>query len=97
MVQDDPKVLHDIVEVPTTNGVVDGSIPNREIVSQPDGKRARWSKHRMCSKKENIKYAVDLSEQTYVIRVGSDYAQVERRSATFLDQTMLRGEAFVKF
>jgi hypothetical protein len=28
------------------------------------------------------------------MRVGSDYAQVERRSVTFLDQTMLRGEAF---
>jgi hypothetical protein len=25
---------------------------------------------------------------------GSDYAQVERRSVTFLDQTMSRGEAF---
>jgi hypothetical protein len=26
-------------------------------------------------------------------RAGSDYAQVERRSVTFLDQTMSRGEA----
>jgi hypothetical protein len=28
------------------------------------------------------------------IRAGSHYAQVERRSVTFLDQTMSRGEAF---
>ena len=28
------------------------------------------------------------------IRASSDYAQVERRSVTFLDQTMSRGEAF---
>jgi hypothetical protein len=28
------------------------------------------------------------------LRAGSDYAQVERRSVTFLDQTMSRGEAF---
>ena len=29
-----------------------------------------------------------------IVRAGLDYAQVERRSVTFLDQTMLRGEAF---
>ena len=28
------------------------------------------------------------------LRAASDYAQVERRSVTFLDQTMSRGEAF---
>jgi hypothetical protein len=28
------------------------------------------------------------------LRAGSDYAQVERRSVTFLDQSMSRGEAF---
>jgi hypothetical protein len=28
------------------------------------------------------------------VRAGSDYAQVERRRVTFLDQTMSRGEAF---
>ena len=29
-----------------------------------------------------------------LIRVSSDYAQVERRSVTFLNQTMSRGEVF---
>ena len=29
-----------------------------------------------------------------VFRVGSHYAQVERRSVTFPEQTMLKGEAF---
>ena len=28
------------------------------------------------------------------LSVGSHYAQVKRRSVSFLDQTMLRGEAF---
>ena len=28
------------------------------------------------------------------LRAGSHYAQVERRSVTFVDQTMSRGEAF---
>jgi hypothetical protein len=28
------------------------------------------------------------------LRAGSDYVQVERRSVTFLDQTMSRGEVF---
>jgi len=33
-------------------------------------------------------------KQFGVLRAGSDYAQVERRSVTFLDQTMSRGEVF---
>ena len=41
----------------------------------------------------------DLLESSYhyleqELRAGLDYAQVERRSVTFLDQTMSRGEAF---
>ena len=30
----------------------------------------------------------------FTVTAGSDYAQVERRSVTFLHQTMSRGEAF---
>jgi hypothetical protein len=30
----------------------------------------------------------------YIVRAGPNYAQVERRSVIFLDQTMSTGEAF---
>ena len=35
-----------------------------------------------------------LSAEHERLRASSDYAQVERRSVTFLDQTLSRGEAF---
>ena len=35
-----------------------------------------------------------IESTTITLRASSDYAQVERRSVTFLDQTMSRGEAF---
>ena len=35
-----------------------------------------------------------IVKNTHRLRAGSHYAQVERRSVTFMDQTMSRGEAF---
>jgi hypothetical protein len=35
-----------------------------------------------------------LPQHVAYLRAGSHYAQVERRSVTFIDQTMSRGEAF---
>jgi hypothetical protein len=37
--------------------------------------------------------SVYILDHLVILRTGSDYAQVERRSVTFLDQTMSRGEA----
>jgi hypothetical protein len=42
-VQYDPKLSDDSGEVPKPNGVDDGTIPDREIVSLLDGKLVRWS------------------------------------------------------
>ena len=42
LVQDDLKLPNDSEKVPKLNGVVGGSIPNREVVSLLDRKRARW-------------------------------------------------------
>ena len=38
--------------------------------------------------------ALEKKKTIAILRAGSNYAQVERRSITILDQTMSRGEAF---
>ena len=51
MVKDDHKLLDESGEVPESNGVVGGSIPNREIVSLLDGKSNQVVKRLLCSPK----------------------------------------------
>ena len=54
-VRDDLKLPDDSGEVPKLNGVVGGSIPNREIVSLLGGKLARWSSASCVTKKRKGK------------------------------------------
>jgi hypothetical protein len=49
-VRDDPKLSDDSGEVPKLNGVVDGSILDREVVSLRDGKTSQVVKHLLCFK-----------------------------------------------